>query len=119
MEKCTTAPRIGLINLIDVLVDAGMASCEEAARAMSILENYLDFPFKASLRVIVPVLRYYLANGHLDDAARIIRRYLPVLDKTSDTWNARRFYLAAATHPEFDGEIFRGKAEALARSLQR
>ena len=119
MEKCTMAPRIGLINLIDVLVDAGMASCEEAARAMTILENYLDFPFKATLRVIVPVLRYYLATGQLDDAARMIRRYLPMLDKTCDTWNARRFYLAAATHPEFDGEIFLGKAEVLAHSLQR
>lgn len=119
MEKCTMAPRIGLINLVDVLVDAGMASCDEAARAMTVIENYMDFPFKATLRTIVPVLRYRLAIGDQDAAARIIRRYLPVLDKTSDTWNARRFYLAAATHPEFDGEIFLGKAEALSRSLQR
>ena len=119
VSACLTSPRVGLAYLIDMLVDRGSASGDDAAQAMTAIANHLDSPAKAPLRVIVPVLRYHLATGNLEAAAGILQRYLPELDENGDIWNARRFYLAASTHPEYDGQALLAKAEALGRVLQR
>ena len=119
VSPCLTSPRVGLAYLIDMLVDRGDASGDDAAQAMAAIANHVDFPAKAPLRVIVPLLRYHLATGNLEAAGGILQRYLPELDENGDIWNARRFYLAASTHPEYDGQALLAKAEALGQVLQR
>lgn len=118
VSACLTSPRAGLAYLIDMLVDIGSASGDDAAQAMTAIASHLDSPAKAPLRVIVPLLRYHLATGNLEAAGSIVQRYLPELEENGDVWNARRFYLAASTHPEYDGQALLAKVEALAQVLR-
>lgn len=108
--KCFTAPRAGMACLVDALVDAGQGAGHEAAQAAAVLLSYLDFPFKAPLRMVVPLLRYYMVRQELDAAEQLIRAYLPIAQKTRDTWSARRFYQAASEHPAMDQASLRKQA---------
>lgn len=116
---CMSAPRGGLAYLLEAMVGAGRAHEEEAEFAIGQLIFSRNFPLKAPLRIVVPMIEYYVAVEKFDDAASYIRQYLQVAETTSELWYARKFYEAANKLPEFAQHNFNERIETIQACLQR
>jgi len=90
VQPCMTSPRTGLAILLDALLEAGRIS--DAKQLIPGLRMHIDIPYKAPLRVMVPLLRYYQEVGEQELAQDIIDRYASMAETLADRLTAERFY---------------------------
>ena len=66
---CLTSPRTGLSYILDAYLDAGRVA--EAGLVIPTLTQHLRMPTRAPLRIVTPLLRYYLETDNQVEAAKI------------------------------------------------
>jgi hypothetical protein len=116
---CMSSPRGGMAFLLDALLDEGKGDDPNAERAIALLHKTMDYPFKAPLRIVAPMLRYYLWKEDYEEAAALIDNNMHRAESATDTWHAWKFFDYASQHPDYDAAALKARAEALWRSLQR
>jgi hypothetical protein len=90
IKPCMTGPRTGFAHLLDALLDAGRL--EDAETLLPVLNQHLDHPTKAPVRIALPLLRYYLESKNDVEAEKMIAEYTPIADKIADRWTAMQFH---------------------------
>jgi hypothetical protein len=90
IDYCMTSPRTGLSDVLDALLDADRFA--DAKKLVPTIVSYIDLPFKAPLRLINPLLRYYLESNELEKAQAIIEEYTPKAHDLADRITANYFF---------------------------
>lgn len=89
-DYCMTSPRTGLSGLLEALLDAGRLV--DAQKLIPTIETFIDLPFKAPLRLINPLLKYFLEVNEVDKAQAIIDAYTPKAQNLADRIAADCFF---------------------------
>jgi len=90
ITPCMTAPRTGLAYLLDALLE--LERLEDAVLLLPALTQHLDTPSKAPMRIVLPLLRYYLETEDREATEKIVQEYAPLAEKLPDRWTALKFY---------------------------
>lgn len=90
IDYCMTSPRTGLAYLLDALLDGGRKA--EIEQLIYPLILHMDSPFKAPVRIILPILRYYIEVGEKEKAQDLVDEYAPSVNDISDRFVIQRFW---------------------------
>lgn len=68
-HECASGPRFGLMYLLEALLDANRM--EEVAELISFYTDSVNMPTRAPLRAVIPLIRYHILQGNLNDARKL------------------------------------------------
>lgn len=89
VDPCLTSPRTGLSYLLDAYLDAGKLA--EIEILLPTFTQHLDMPTKAPVRIVLPLLRYYIITKNQQEIDKIIDNYNPIIKDLADRWSAQKF----------------------------
>jgi hypothetical protein len=93
---CLTAPRSGIAYLFRGLLDAGRV--RDAEPFQPLFEQYLDYPSKAKISIVLPLIRYYLTTEQGHKASPLFRYYENLAISSGDQLIRRDFTALLMLH---------------------